>query len=195
MAGITELLIDWNRGDKSALDRLMPLVYSELRNVARHQFAAEDRESTLQSTALVHETYLRLVDQNRVQWQNRAHFFAISARLMRRILVDHARQRGAAKRGGGLPKLSLDQTNGLEQHQDLDVIALDEALATLGKLDAQQAQVIELRFFGGLTIQEISEALDISPATVTRDWITARAFLFDQLNRTGNQGTTLLNDR
>ncbi len=185
MAGITELLIDWNRGDKGALDRLMPLVYDELRNVARHHLAVEDREHTLQSAALVNETYLRLVDQDRVQWQNRAHFFAISARLMRRILVDHARQRRAAKRGGAQPTISLDASVDVQHRQDVDVIALDEALGTLSKLDPQQARVIELRFFGGLTIEEISEVLAISPGTVTRDWVTAKAWLFNQLNRTG----------
>jgi RNA polymerase sigma factor (TIGR02999 family) len=182
LAGITELLIGWNQGDKGALDRLMPLVYDELRNVARHRLAAEDSGQTLESAALVHETYLRLVDQERVHWQNRAHFFAISARMMRRILVDHARQRRAAKRGGPQPKISLDQSLGLQGRKELDVVALDEALANLSKLDPQQAHVVELRFFGGLTIEEISEALNISPATVTRDWVTAKAWLFAQLN-------------
>ena len=181
LSGITELLIDWNRGDKGALDRLMPLVYNELRVVARHHLSLEDREHTLQSAALVNETYIRLVDQERVQWRNRAHFFAISARMMRRILVDHARQRRAEKRGGALPRLSLDESAGLAKHTDLDLVALDQALEALGKLDPQQARVIELRFFGGLTIEEISEALDISAATVTRDWVTAKAWLFAQL--------------
>ena len=183
MAGITELLIGWNHGDKGALDRLMPLVYDELRIVARHRLAAEDSRQTLESAALVNETYLRLVDQERVAWRNRAHFFAISARMMRRILVDHARQRRAAKRGGDIPRLSLDQSLGLVERKDLDVVALDEALGNLSKLDPQQTRVIELRFFGGLTIEETSEALNISPATVTRDWVTAKAWLFDQLNR------------
>ena len=186
MAGITELLIGWNQGDKGALDRLMPLVYDELRNVARHRLAAEDSRQTLESAALVNETYLRLVDQERVQWRNRAHFFAISARLMRRILVDHARQRRAAKRGGDTPRLSIDPSLGLQDRKELDVVALDEALETLANLDPQQARVIELRFFGGLTIEEISEALDISPATVTRDWVTAKAWLFAQLKPEGN---------
>ncbi|HLJ47373.1 MAG TPA: sigma-70 family RNA polymerase sigma factor [Bryobacteraceae bacterium] len=188
MAGITELLIGWNQGDKGALDRLMPLVYEELRHVARRRLAVEDREHTLQSAALVNETYLRLVDQERVQWRNRAHFFAISARIMRRILVDHARQRSAAKRGGGNPKLSLDPSLGVLEQADLDVVALDEALDSLAKLDPQQARVIELRFFAGLTIVEVSEALGISPATVTRDWVTAKAWLFAQLNQAGNVG-------
>jgi RNA polymerase sigma factor (TIGR02999 family) len=195
LAGITELLIDWNQGDKGALDRLMPLVYDELRIVARHRLAAEDSRQTLESAALVNETYLRLVDQERVEWRNRAHFFAISARMMRRILVDHARQRRAAKRGGDLPRLSLDQSLGLLERKDLDVVALDEALGNLSKLDPQQARVIELRFFGGLTIEETSEALHISPATVTRDWVTAKAWLFDQLHRAGDDGQTPIHDR
>jgi RNA polymerase sigma factor (TIGR02999 family) len=190
LAGITELLIGWNQGDKGALDRLMPLVYNELRNVARHRLAAEDSRQTLESAALVNETYLRLVDQERVEWRNRAHFFAISARMMRRILVDHARQRRAAKRGGDRPGLSLDPSLGLMDRKDLDVVALDEALDTLSKLDPQQARVVELRFFGGLTIEETSEALHISPATVTRDWVTAKAWLFDQLNREKVPGST-----
>lgn len=188
MSGITELLIDWNRGDKGALDRLMPLVYDELRNVARHRLAVEDQGHTLQSAALVNETYIRLVDQERTQWRNRAHFFAISARLMRRILVDHARQRRTGKRGGDQTKLSLDHSLGLQERKELDVVALDEALDTLSKLDSQQARVIELRFFGGLTIEETGEALGISPATVTRDWVTAKAWLFDQLNRSKDEG-------
>ena len=187
MAGITELLIGWNQGDKGALDRLMPLVYDELRNVARHRLAAEDSRQTLESAALVNETYLRLVDQERVQWRNRAHFFAISARMMRRILVDHARQRRAGKRGGDMPRLSLDQSLGLPERKELDVAALDEALDTLSQLDPQQARVVELRFFGGLTIDETSEALHISPATVARDWVTAKAWLFNQLNRAGDK--------
>jgi RNA polymerase sigma factor (TIGR02999 family) len=183
LTGITDLLIGWGHGDKGALDRLMPLVYDELRNVARHHLAAEDSRHTLESAALVNETYLRLVEQERVEWRNRAHFFAISARMMRRILVDHARQRHTAKRGGGRPRLSLDQSLGLAERKDLDVVALDDALGALSKLDPQQARVIELRFFGGLTIEETSEALNVSPATVTRDWVTAKAWLYDQLNR------------
>lgn len=185
MSGITELLIGWNRGDEGALDRLMPLVYEELRNVARRHLAVEGREHTLQSAALVNETYLRLVDQRHVQWRNRMHFFAISARMMRRILVDHARHRQADKRGGPMPTLALDASMAVKEDQDLDILALDEALERLSALDLQQARVIELRFFGGLTIQEIAESLDISTATVTRDWVTAKAWLFDRLKRAG----------
>lgn len=189
------MLIGWNQGDKGALDRLMPLVYDELRIVARRHLAVEDREHTLQSAGLVNETYLRLVDQERVHWQNRAHFFAISARMMRRILVDHARQRRAEKRGGAQPKLSLDQSLGFQGRKDLDVVALDEALAKLSQLDPQQARVVELRFFGGLTIEEISEALHISPATVTRDWVTAKAWLFAQLNTAADEAAATIHDR
>ena len=185
MSGITELLIGWNRGDEGALDRLMPLVYEELRNVARRHLAVEGHEHTLQSAALVNETYLRLVDQRHVQWRNRMHFFAISARMMRRILVDHARHRQADKRGGPMPTLALDASMAVKEDQDLDILALDEALERLSALDLQQARVIELRFFGGLTIQEIAESLDISTATVTRDWVTAKAWLFDRLKRAG----------
>jgi len=161
----------------------MPLVYDDLRNVARRHLAAEERNHTLQSAALVNETYLRLADQQRVQWRNRTHFFAISARVMRRILVDHARQRHAQKRGGANPTLALDFSVGVKAEQNLDVVALDEALEILAALDPQQARVIELRFFGGLTIQEIAEALEVSSATVTRDWVTAKAWLFDRLKR------------
>jgi RNA polymerase sigma factor (TIGR02999 family) len=181
VSGITEVLLEWSRGDEGALDRLMPLVYDDLRNVARRRLAAEDRDHTLQSAALVNETYLRLVDQRRVRWRDRTHFFAISARLMRRILVDHARHRGAGKRGGAQRTLYLGLCNDFAAEQDLDLVALDEALEALAALDAQQAQAIELRFFGGLTSQEIADALEISPATVTRDLVTAKAWLFDRL--------------
>jgi RNA polymerase sigma factor (TIGR02999 family) len=187
LSGITELLIGWNHGDTGALDRLMPLVYDELRKVARRHLANEGREHTLQSAALVNETYLRLVDQRRVQWRSRTHFFAISARMMRRILVDHARQRRADKRNGDQPGLALGLSPGIQPGRDLDLVALDEALDDLSALDSQQARVIELRFFGGLTIQEVAEALDISSSTVTRDWVTAKAWLYERLNRVGSQ--------
>jgi RNA polymerase sigma factor (TIGR02999 family) len=183
--GVTELLIDWTKGDKGALDRLMPLVYEELRKVARRHLSLEDPGHTLQGTAVVHEVYLRLIDQNRVQWRSRAHFFAVAAQMIRRILVDHARQRHADKRGGAATKLSLDESIGTPQYKDVDLVALDDALNDLAQLDAQQAQVIELRFFAGLTIAETSEVLGISPATVERNWVTAKAWLFDQLNRAG----------
>ena len=180
-AGVTGLLIEWGNGDRGALDRLMPLVYDELRGIARRHLLLEGHPHTLQSTALVHEAYLRLIDQNRVQWQDRAHFFAVAARLIRRILLDHARRRLADKRGGNAPKLNVENV-ALSAPQNLDVIALDEALAALAELDATQAQVVELRFFAGLTIPETAEALQISTSTVERDWITAKAWLFDRLN-------------
>lgn len=185
-APVTKLLKDWSNGDKSALDRLMPLVYAELRKVARHHLSVEEPGHTLQSTALVHEAYLRLVDQNRVQWQDRTHFFAVSARLIRRILVDHARRRRAAKRGGPLQRLALDDSIDIHGQKDLDLVALEDALNRLAELDPQQARVIELRFFTGLTINETAVALGISPATVNRDWVTAKAWLFQQLSRRDN---------
>ena len=178
--GVTELLIDWSKGNRGALDRLMPLVYNELRGIARRHLSLEAQPQTLQSTALVHEAYMRLVDQNRVEWRDRAHFFAVSARLIRRILLDHARARRAQKRGGGVPKLSLEDV-ATPARQDVDIIALDQALDALAQLDAAQAEVVELRFFAGLTIAETAEALGISTATVERDWITAKAWLFSHL--------------
>jgi RNA polymerase sigma factor (TIGR02999 family) len=185
-AGVTALLIDWSNGDKGALDRLMPLVYEELRHIARRHLRSEDPDSTLQSTAVVHEAYLRLVDQNRVQWQNRLHFFGVAAQLIRRILLDHARRRHAAKRGGGVTRLSLDEGLIAPRKMDLDLVALDEALNGLAELDPQQARIVELRFFAGLTLAETAEALGISTATVQRDWVTAKAWLFDRLFRPAN---------
>ena len=180
--GVTALLIDWNHGDRGALDRLMPLVYEELRAVARRRLSQEEPGITLQSTGLVHEAYLRLVDQNRVQWKGRAHFFAVAAQLIRRILVDHARRRRAAKRDG--LRLSLDEAIAAPGHRELDLEALDDALNELAELDARQARVVELRYFAGLTIAETAEMLGVSTATVQRDWVTARAWLFHQLTRT-----------
>lgn len=180
--GVTELLLDWNKGDSTALDRLMPLVYEELRRIARRHLGLEGGGHTLQSTALVHEAYLRLVDQNRVQWRNRAHFFAVAAQMIRRILVDAARERHAAKRGGPAPALALDESLQTPARQEINLVYLDEALDALAELDARQAKVIELRFFTGLSIGEASEALGISTATVQRDWVTAKAWLFDRLN-------------
>jgi DNA-directed RNA polymerase specialized sigma24 family protein len=158
-SSITALLVRWRSGDQEALDALMPLVYDELRRVAQHYLRRERCDHTLQSTALVHEAYMRLAGQSQPQWQNRAHFFGIAAHLMRQILVEHARGRGAAKRGG-------------------NAIALDRALQELSELDAQQGRIVELRFFAGLSIEATSEVLGVSPATVKRDWVTARAWLF-----------------
>ena len=181
--GVTGLLIDWSNGDRAALDRLMPLVYEELRTIARRRLSLEAEPQTLQSTALVHEAYVRLVDQNRVQWRNRAHFFAVAARLIRRILVDCARQRHAGKRGGAAQRITLSEAVPSPVRHDVDMLALDQALVRLAELDSNQAHVVELRFFAGLTIAETAEALGISPATVQRDWMTARAWLFDCLDR------------
>ncbi len=189
--GVTELLIDWNNGDPTAVDRLMPLVYQELRKIARRHLGLENRDHTLQSTALVHEAYLRLVDQNRVHWRNRAHFFAVAAQMVRRVLVDYARERHAAKRGGAKHKVDLHESilivaeESTAAHENVDLLALDEALNALAELDARQAKIVELRFFAGLTNAETSEALGISTATVQRDWVTAKAWLFDRLNRAG----------
>jgi RNA polymerase sigma factor (TIGR02999 family) len=155
----------------------MPLVYAELRRMASHHLRRERGDHTLQSTALVHEAYLRLAGQDPPQWQNRAHFFAIAARLMRQILVDHARGRDAKKRGSGACTLKLDETIALPQKVNMDVIDLDKALTELSELDGQQSRIVELRFFAGLTIEDTSEVLGVSPATVKRDWLVARAWL------------------
>jgi RNA polymerase sigma factor (TIGR02999 family) len=174
---VTALLIRWREGDPQALEALMPLVYEELRRLAHYYLQRERREHTLQSTALVHEAYLRLAGQNAPQWQNRAHFFGIAAHLMRQILVEYARGHSAAKRGGSACKLTLDEAELLTSQVDVDVVALDRALTELSEVDVQQGRIVELRFFGGLTIEDTSELLGISPATVKRDWITARAWL------------------
>jgi RNA polymerase sigma factor (TIGR02999 family) len=175
---VTELLVRWRGGDREALEELMPLVYEELRRLAHHYLRQERDDHTLQSTALVHEAYLRLAGQNPPQWQNRAHFFGIAAHIMRQILVEYARGRSAAKRGGNALTLTLDEAVALPQQMDVDVVALDQALNELSDLDAQQSRIVELRFFAGLTIEDTSEVLGISPATVKRDWVTARAWLF-----------------
>jgi RNA polymerase sigma factor (TIGR02999 family) len=180
---VTALLADWSGGNKDALQQLTPLVYDELRRLARRYLARERRDHTLQSTALVHEAFLKLVDQKNVRWQNRAHFFAIAAQMVRRILVDHARAHQADKRGAGAPKLSLDEAIGVAEKRNLEVLALDDALKSLAQIDSQQARIVELRFFAGLSIEETAEIVGVSPATVKRDWITAKAYLFRELSR------------
>lgn len=175
---VTKLLVRWREGDRAALEELMPLVYDELRRLASHYLRRERSDHTLQSTALVHEAYLRLAGGDAPQWQNRAHFFGVAAHIMRQILVEHARGHCAAKRGGNACKLALDDAVALPQQIDVDVVALDKALNELSNLDAQQGRIVELRFFGGLTIEDTSEVLGISPATVKRDWVTARAWLY-----------------
>lgn len=179
---VTGLLVDWGNGDKAALDKLMPLVYDELRRLARYYIRRERAGQTLQTTALVNEAYLRLVDQRNVRWQNRAHFFAIAAQLMRRILVDKARKRYNAKRGGNLRKVSLDGVAVLSGERDADLIALDEALIDLEAMDSRKSKIVELRFFGGLNIEEAAEALSISPATVQREWSVAKAWLYREIS-------------
>ena len=180
--GITRLLVDWGKGDPAALEKLMPIVYSELRRLASNFLRRERAEHTLQPTALVNEAYLKLVDQRDAKWQNRAHFFGISAQLMRRILVDHARQHQAVKRGGsGQQRISITSVEKLAKQPEVDLLALNEALDELAKMDPQQSRIVELKFFGGLSIDEIAEVLGIGHATVERDWKMARAWLRRQL--------------
>jgi RNA polymerase sigma-70 factor (ECF subfamily) len=176
--GITQLLVRWSSGDQTALDKLMPLVESELRRLAGNYLRRERPGHTLQPTALVNEAYLRLVDQREAKWQNRSHFYGIAAKLMRRILVDHARAKYAEKRGGAEQnRLSITSAQGLTTTPDLDVLALHEALEELATLDPQEERIVELKFFGGLSIDEIAELLSIGHATVERDWKMARAWL------------------
>jgi RNA polymerase sigma factor (TIGR02999 family) len=180
------LLVEWSHGDQNALERLTPLVYSELRRLARRHLSRERSDHTLQSTALVHEAYLRLIDQHSVQWQNRAHFFGVAAQLIRRILIDHARARQAGKRGAGACLLSLDEAlDSPAEGRALDIVALDDALEQLATIDPRQSRIVELRFFAGLTVQETAEVLNISTPTVNREWNAAKAWLFRELNRRG----------
>lgn len=180
---ITVLLAASSVGDRGAMDQLMPLVYDELRRLAQSYLRKERPGHTLQGTALVHEAYLRLIDQKQVKWQNRAHFFAMASQMIRRILVDHARGHRAAKRGDGAHKLSLDEAMGISGKTDLDLLALDDALNDLARLDPAQSRIVELRFFGGLSIEETAEVAGLSTATVNREWSAARAWLFRQMSR------------
>jgi RNA polymerase sigma factor (TIGR02999 family) len=180
---VTQLLISWGKGDKQALDKLMPLVYGELHRIASRYLRRERKGHTLQTTALINEAFLRVVDQNSVNWQNRAQFFGVAAQMMRRILVDHARSHLYAKRGGGAQKLTLDEAIAMPQERDFELVALDDALTTLAAIDPQQSRIIELRFFGGLTIEETADVLGISPATVKRDWNMAKAWLYGEIKR------------
>jgi len=174
---VTKILIDWSEGDPEAADRLMPLVYDELRQLARSYLERERAGHTLQATGLVHEAYLRLVDQTSVTWQNRAHFFRVAAQVMRRILVDHARRFRASKRGGEWEKVEFDEALALAPSRSVDLIALDDALQDLAQLKPEHSQIVELRFFGGLTFEEVGEVLDISSRTAEREWRMARAWL------------------
>ena len=174
---ITHLLNEWSDGDRRALDKLTPLVYEELRHQASRYLRRERPGHTLQTTALINEAYLRLIDAKDIHWQSRAHFFAIAANLMRRILVEHARRRDADKRGGSHIRVQLDEKLAVADAGDVDLLAIDEALDTLAAIDPQQARVVELRFFSGLTVEETAAALGVSPKTVKRDWSVARAWL------------------
>ena len=180
---VTVLLAKWGQGDREALDALTPLVYNELRKLAKSYLRRERVGHTLEGTALVHEAYLRLIDQREVEWRNRNHFFALAAELIRRILVDHARARIAAKRGGNHVKLSLDEAMTPIDEKDLDLLALNDALDALARTDGQQSRIVELRYFAGLTIEETAEVLQISTATVKRDWVMAKAFLKREMLR------------
>lgn len=179
---ITQLLLDWSDGDKAALDELMPIVFDELRQLASHYMRGQRAGHTLQTTALVNEAYLRLIDSSRVNWQNRAHFFAISAQLMRRVLVDFARARNSRKRGGDQIKVTLDDKIEARFEKETNLVELNEALENLAKFSERQSQIVELRYFGGLTEDEIAETLNISIRTVRRDWSAARAWLYRQLS-------------
>lgn len=182
---VTELLLAWGRGDRSALDELTPLVLHELRRLARLQMRGERHNHTLQTTALVNEAFLRLIDLRRIRWQDRAHFLALSARLMRRILVDHARTRNYQKRGGGAAIVTLDDVVISAPERGADLVALDEALENLARVDSRKSQVVELRFFGGLSIEETAEALGVSPETVQRDWRFAKVWLLREISGDG----------
>jgi RNA polymerase sigma-70 factor (ECF subfamily) len=186
---ITPLLIDWSNGSQKALERLFPLVYEELRRLAHRYMRREHPGHSLQTTAVVHEAYLRLIDQKNVQWQNRAHFFAIAAQMMRRILITHAQSHAYAKRGGGALKVSLDEAAILSQERAGELLALDEALKSLNAIDPRRSQVVELRFFGGLSNEEIAEVLKISPNTVTRDWNVAKAWLYREMSKEQQDGS------
>jgi RNA polymerase sigma factor (TIGR02999 family) len=184
---VSGLLRAWSDGDRDALDRLTPIVYAELHRLARHYMQRERPGHSLQATALVNEAYMRLVDYKGMQWQNRAHFFAVSAQLMRRILVEHARRHNL-KRGGNIPHVSLEDVAIVAGDRDTDLVWLDEAMNTLAKFDARKAQVVEMRFFGGLSVEETAEVLNVSSITVMRDWSTAKAWLYRELAGETNNG-------
>lgn len=177
---VSQLLQAWSEGDQGALDKLTPIVYQELHRLARLYMRRERPGHSLQTTALVNEAYMRLVDYKRMGWQNRAHFFAVSAQLMRRILVEHARRHNL-KRGGGIPHIAFDEAAVVGEGRAADLVALDDALKTLARLDPRKAQMVELRFFGGLSVQETAEVLKVSSVTVMRDWNTAKAWLYREL--------------
>jgi RNA polymerase sigma factor (TIGR02999 family) len=179
---VTVLLARWSVGESAAREELVPLVYDELRRIARHCLFGQRPDHTLQSAALVHEAYLRLTGES-VHWENRVHFFAVAAQLMRRILVDHARRKGAAKRGGDRVTMTLDEQLAPAKQRELDVVALDDALNELSRMNPEHGRIVELRFFAGLSIEETAQAMGISPATVKRDWAVARAWLYRELRK------------
>jgi len=180
---VSQLLRAWSSGDESALQKLIPLVYEELHRIARRYMGRERKGHTLQTSALVNEAYLRLVDWKNVEWQNRAHFFAVSAQMMRRILVDFARDRRYLKRGGGALQVSLAEAAGITSQRGTDLVALDDALNSLAEVDKRKSQVVELRFFGGLSVEETAEVLKVSPETVMRDWKLAKVWLLRELGK------------
>ena len=180
---ITGLLLDWGNGDKVALDRVIPLVYQELRRLAHRQMRRERAGDTLQTTALINEAYLRLVDYERVRPRDRSHFFAIAAQAMRRILIERARSRRSAKRGSGAQKVSLDEATDVSDERAADLVALDEALTNLSAIDPRKAEIVELKYFGGLTIEETAEVLEVSTPTVERDWHTAKIWLYREISK------------
>ncbi len=181
----TRILQDLSAGDQRAADKLLPLVYDELRRLAAVYFSRERTDHTLQPTALVHEAYLRLIDQRETEWQNRAHFFGVAANMMRRILIDHARAHASEKHGGNRTRITLDKSVSFPNRNEIDLVAIDEALHVLAKLDETQSRIVELRFFGGLTIEETAEVLNISPATVKREWQMAKAWLYERMKDEG----------
>lgn len=181
---ITQMLVDWGNGDQSALEKLTPLVYDELHRLARRYMGRERAGHPLQTSALVNEAYIRLIDWKNVRWENRAHFFAVSAQLMRRILVDVARSRSYAKRSGAARKIPLEEATTVSREKSAEIVALDDALDSLAQFSARQSQVVEMRFFGGLELEEIAEVLQVSVGTVRRDWSLARAWLHRELSRT-----------
>jgi RNA polymerase sigma factor (TIGR02999 family) len=185
---ITQLLVAWSGGDEAALERLVPLVYAELKRMARRHMHRESEGHVLQTTALVHEAYMKLVSQKDAKWQNRAHFFAVSSQQMRRILVDTARARLRQKRGSDAPTISLDEAPTLSASRATEFVALDDALTELAKLDPRRSRVVEMRYFGGMSVEETAEALSLSPETVMRDWKAAKVWLYMELNRADGRG-------
>src|SRR6266550_3905137 len=185
---VTQLLLEWSDGNQNALQELLPLIYGELRRLAHNFLYRERAGHTLQTTALVHEAYLKLIDQRDARWQNRAHFFAIAAQAMRRILIDSARKHAAQKRGGAQEKLALGEVASISLEPDTKLLALDEALDALAEIDPQQSRIVELRYFGGLTIEETAEVMNSSPATVKREWAMARAWLHQKLTENSLEG-------